>query len=223
METILGLGLEAEDRAGQRLNRAHKRATDAYRDRSRKARRYRGRGRSDESLPFWLRESALQPLREQVREFATAHSREVRSDRVNGQSARALKPIARKHLTPGTIADAWVPYQDGTDYKRRPVAVGRVDRRGDVHVYPITTSLRRFNRIDKLIEIADWRGAGLKRACGVVGREVVLPRTDIIGRLGELQGSDADQFDEWMRRSRGIHTAHQVAATLPGRMTANAA
>ena len=202
---------EGEDRMGQRLSRARKRVYDRYRDQSRKARRYRGRkGRSDDSLPMWLQEKNLAPLRAELRAMDVAHSRMVRKDRLNGQSGKALKPIARTALSPGTIADAWVPFEDGTDYKRRPVAVSKVDSRG-VHVYPITTSMRRFNRIDKLIEISDVEGAGLKRSCGIIGREVVLPRTDLISRVGSLQGPDAEKFKIGMRRHDGIQCAQLVA------------
>lgn len=214
MITEYTLEVGDEERRGQRAARARKRVADRYRDTARKARRYRGKmGRSDGSLPPWLREDHISQLREQLWEIDTAHHRGRSTDRVYAQNAKALKPVPWTHLTPGSIVDAWVPYQDGTGSKRRPMVVSRVVD-GEVHGHPVTTSLRRFSRLDKLIEIAHWENAGLQRPCGIMGREVKVPRTEILGRLGVLEGADATQFEAWLRHADGVAAARRVAEGL---------
>lgn len=203
---------ESEDFLQMRHQRRRKRIADLQRDRLRKAKRLRKKGRPQGELPPWLRDDALQRLSDELRHMDLAHLRSSRSDRANRQNSRALKPVPWSVLQPATVIDAWVPFQDGTGYKRRPAAVIDAGKSFGVRVCPITTSRRRFFRQGQLIELFHWRKSGLQRPCGVQRREVHLERSDVLGVFGSLHLEDADQFEVWKHHFDGVAAAHRVAA-----------
>lgn len=107
---------------------------------------------------------------------------------------RSLRPLAWTALLPGVVVDAWIPYSDGTGYKRRPAVVVRVVG-GRVQVYPVTSKVRRFACAgSRGLVVSDVVAAGLPTASAVVWRVVEIDRREVLRRRGALCGPDLDAF-----------------------------
>ena len=112
--------------------------------------------------------------------------RQIARDRATpGVSA----PVVLPDLEWGVVVLAWVPLDDGSGVKARPVVVAGVHGH-EVEVYPITASPLAPGRVG--LEIDDWLEAGLARRSAVVLRRRVLhAETDVIEVMGRLRPDDA--------------------------------
>ena len=202
---------ESDERNSARVQHSRRRVEDLLRDRTKKRNRLRKKGRTD--LEPWLREDALSTLRRQIREMDTYHHRKTRSDRAVRQDRKSLKPIALKHLKPGTIIDCWVPFVDTDDYKRRPAVVIEADKY-DVRLYPLTTSLGHRRLKIPIYLLHRWAESGLSRPTGMQRRPVTVPRSDVLAVTGELLGEDRSQFYLWVNAGTraAAATSHMIAA-----------
>lgn len=192
-EQSLFQNTESDHRITEKQGRRRERIDSRLRDRRRKRQRHLKKGHTN--IPEWLAPEALAVLEQQIREIDAGHGRSARRDRVNRQDARSLKPVALKHLTEGAIVDAWVPYADGTGYKRRPAVVITADK-FTVTAFPLTTSKRQKRRSPS-VDLVNWEQSRLSRPCALVQRRVTMPRTDILSVDGELVGDDRAQFYMW--------------------------
>ena len=103
--------------------------------------------------------------------------------------ARKVQRVALHALGAGTVIDAWIDFEDGTGWKRRPAVV--VTARTDaVDVVPFTSNLSSPARHSP-VRIDDLGHAGLDRATVVLAaRCVTLPRSYVLGLRGSCGLSD---------------------------------
>lgn len=104
-----------------------------------------------------------------------------------------LRPVPWTSLRPGAVVDAWVPYDDGPGYKRRPAVVVEATKSG-VILFPITTKVHRVAwRPGYVLALA--REAGLReRRSAVLWRTVVVDRVEVLSLRGRLAGADHEEF-----------------------------
>lgn len=205
---------EVDAQLSARARRAHKRVDDLLRDRTRKRQRLLKRGR--DVVDPWLHPEALQRHADELRQMSTHHHSHSRGDRATRQSRKALKPVALTHLKPATIVDAWVPFADSDEYKRRPAVVVSADR-FDVRLFPLTSSVQHRRLKVPLHLLAEWRQSGLNRPTGMQQVEVEVPRTRILGVTGQLHGEDLQVFHRWSNPDRKSAAAisRMIAAASP--------
>lgn len=216
-EDILFATAESDAMLSARADRSLKRLEDLLRDRTRKACRVRKMGYTD--LEPWLMPDRLADLNRRIRDLNHGHHRRSRADRAVMNHAGALKPVAMRFLKPGCIVDAWIPFTDSNEYKRRPAVVISASKH-DVTVFPVTSSLGHRRLKTPIHVLHEWQDAGLTRPSGMQLKEVVIPRSDIIGASGELCGSDRSRFFHWVHGGSGeleavvknIHQAGCVAS-----------
>jgi hypothetical protein len=136
-----------------------------------------------------------------------------RPDASRQTSNRSLRPLAWTALLPGVVVDAWIPYSDGTGYKRRPAVVVRVVG-GCVQLYPITSKVRRFACAGQRGRVvSDVAAAGLPVASAIVWRIVEVERRDLLRQRGALRGADLEEFAG--RTTPPIHMSTQMPTPMP--------
>jgi hypothetical protein len=107
--------------------------------------------------------------------------------------ARSVEVIAFTALRRRTVVDAWIDYEDGTGWKRRPAIIVQVTRRY-VQVIACTSNLgtRRYRRGIRLQRIDQ---AGLERpTLALSSRVVTVPRSHVLAIRGECAMSDWDRI-----------------------------
>jgi hypothetical protein len=138
-----------------------------------------------------------------------------------GTGMRSLRPVPWTALRTGTVVDAWVPFADGSGYKRRPaVVVDVVD--GRVRLFPVTSQVSRVEAPGRRgtarrgMVIRDREVAGLRpEPSAVLWRSVLVDRTDVLAVVGSLAGADlaavAARTGRPHRRAPGQPSAHRSA------------
>lgn len=169
--------------------------------RDRRKKRYRLLKERASVIPDWLSTEQLDELAEQVRDIDTHHHRKSRRDIAYRQDRKSLKPVAMKKLVPGAIVDAWVPFEDVEDYKRRPAAVISATK-FDVEVFPLTTSIGHRRLKSPIYILEHWEESGLSRPTGMLQRRVKIPRSSVMTASGHLMHEDLAKFTIWANRGR---------------------
>lgn len=211
LEEDLKSTAESDVNNSAKADYSRRRLEDLYRDRSKKRNKLLKKGRSDQDLEPWLCHNELSTLREGIRDFDEAHHRKIRKDRAIRNGKKDLKPIAVNQLKPCRIIDAWIPFVDSEEYKRRPAVVVNANKH-DVEVLPITSSLGHRRLKTPIHVLEDWEEAGLPRPSGLQNRKVTIPRSDVLAVTGTLQGNDRSKFFSWTSGgTRGVVSIHQVA------------
>lgn len=197
-EDVLFATVESDERNSAKARKSRKRIEGRLKDRSKKRARLEKKGRK--SFEPWLEDAALGDLRQQLRDIDSQHHRKSRSDRAVRQSRKMLKPVALNRLRPGVIVDAWVPYMDADDYKRRPAVVITASK-WDVDIFPLTSSLGHRRLKVPIHVLENWEESGLARPSGMQQRRVTIGRNRLLGVSGELVGTDRAQFHMWVNIS----------------------
>jgi hypothetical protein len=128
---------------------------------------------------------------------------------VLGTGMRSLRPVPWTALKRGVVVDAFVPFEDGTGYKRRPAVVLRIHygpasygRR--ICLIPVTSRVSKVTGRPWLGTVISRPGsAGLRpEPSAMLWRPVVVERIDFLGVVGALAEADLSVLDSWLGRTR---------------------
>jgi hypothetical protein len=108
------------------------------------------------------------------------------------RSLRSVQRLPRAGFAPGSIVEAWVPFADDHDYKRRPIIILETRQR-DVVAVPCTSQSHRRGP-NGVLRLRDWEAAGLVRPTLVLtGQPIRLDRTFLHANVGRCSAHD------WLR------------------------
>ena len=118
-----------------------------------------------------------------------SHQEHRRAERRLRQQ-RDPRPVPRRHLEPGAVIDAYVPFsEDERQAKRRPVIVVSAAGRA-VTCVPCTSNRRRVHERGAVL-VAEWDQAGLQvPTVALTDRLIELDLAAVVARTGALQTGD---------------------------------
>jgi hypothetical protein len=130
---------------------------------------------------------------------------------------RALRPVPWTALVRGTVVDAFVPFEEGTGWKRRPAVVLGVEDDRRIRIIPVTSGVGEVkDRRRRGAVISQSDTAGLRpEPSAMLWRPTAVERTDLIRVCGALAKVDLEVLESVLGRGR----RRRADRTAPSRQT----